>query len=81
MYGKGGNVSLKRDKSDRVLLNSSGLDALRAYGHSLCALGRINPHPLEVGKPDPIGLVLGMGYVMTGLRALSTNLALSRHVL
>ena len=48
-----------------MFLNSSGLDALRAYGHSPGTLGRIDPNPLQVGEPDPVGLVLGMGYVMT----------------
>ena len=54
-----------RGESDGVFLDSAGLDALGAHGHSSGPLGRIHPNPLQVGEPDPFGLVHRVRHVMT----------------
>ena len=64
-----------------VLLDPAGFDALRADGNSPGALCGINAHPLQIGEPYPARLVLGMGDVVTGLRALATDFTFSGHYL
>ena len=50
-----------------MFLDLVGLDALCACLHALDALGGLYPYLLKVRKPDLLGLILGMGNVMSCL--------------
>ncbi len=63
--------------SGRVFFNLVRLDALGADLDALHALGCFNTDLLEIRKPDFFGLVLGMGNIVSRLRALSAYITSS----
>ena len=61
------------------LLDPAGVDALSAYENPLCLAARAGTDSLQIGLPDPLGLIIGMTDVVSDGPSLATDCADSCH--